>query len=504
MRTTVSWTNGVLLLCIGLGLLFAPTADASVVYYVGNNAADTNLANHIQNNLGHTVIQVSQTAGSYGGAISANADLIILSGSMSSSSGTGRDYHISQIPILNFEAYSYDNFGWTGDATGVDFGDSATMQNTIQIDNAAHAITSGFSSGPLPVLADTAADSRFAFGVPSADADVLATYQGPGTGAGKPVIFVYEKGDNLVDPTDDNVLVDTARSRYIGFFLDYGTGVPDLYGKMNADGKQLFDQAVAYGLAYDASASTELISHWTFDDADQMFDIAGDNDGTAFGGASVTTAAGESIVGDGALKLVRSSSQHVKIDGMAGELLNGDEMTLSMWFNTEFDGEATDTQHQLFSAHTDAGGNILRLGVTPSGDIYFNPTNIGGATHDKVAGASEPLNDGEWHLLTVSAHGTNLLVTVDGEAIGDGIFSSAAGQPVWDDATQFSIGQEYDGGGTGDYFDGLIDDVKIWDNILTMEQITAEYQSVIPEPSTFALLAMGLAMLFVRGGRRKR
>ena len=504
MRVTVSWTS-IFLLCGCMGLLLAPAANAAVVYYVGDNAADATLANHIQNDLGHTVVQVSQTAGSYGGAINANADLIILSGSMSSGSATGHNYHISQIPILNFEAFSYDNFGWTGDATNVDYGDSATNKDTIQIDNAAHPITSGFSAGPLTVLSNTASDSRFTFGVVHADADVLATYQGGGTGDGKPTIFVYEKGDNLIQATDDNPAVTKARSRYIGFFLDYGTGMLDpsggLYAKMNADGVKLFDQAVAYGLDYSANEETSLIAHWTFDEADDLADVVGDNHGTAMGGAAITTAAGESLVGDGALKLDNATTpqQFVKIDGMAGELLNGDKMTLSMWFNTE---DTSDAAHQLFSAHTAAGGNIFRLGVTGDGDIFLNPTDIGG-THDKVASASTPLNDGQWHLLTVSALDTSLLVTVDGEVIGEGDFTSAVGQPKWSNATQFSIGQEYDSSNPTDFFDGLIDDVKVWNNILTMDEITAEYQSVIPEPCTFALLAMGLAMLFA-GWRRKQ
>ena len=244
----------------------------------------------------------------------------------------------------------------------------------------------------------------------------------------------------------------------------------------------------------------ELISHWTFDAADQLNDVVGDNNGTPIGGAAITTAAGESIVGDGALKLESANGQFIKINGMVGDLNSGNEMTVGMWFNTE---DTSTAAHQLFSAHTAAGGNIFRLGVTGDGDIFLNPTDIGGLTYDKVASASSPLNDGQWHFLTVSAHNSDVQVTIDGEVIGDGIFISTSGQPNWSGATQFSIGQEYDSSVAGDFFDGLIDDVKVWNYTLTMDEIEAEYQSVIPEPSTFALLAVGLAMLFA-GGRRKR
>ncbi len=463
-------------------LAMTVTANADVVYYVGTTPADTNLANHIQNDLGHTLVQVSSSAGSYGGALAADADLIVLSGSMSSSLGTGKGYHISQIPILNFEAFSYDNFGWTGDVQNTDFGDSATMQDAIQIDNTSHAITNGFSSGPATVLVDTAEDSRFAFGVPHADAEILASYQGPGIGSGAATIFVYEPGDQLAGPTDDNPTITTARSRYIGFFLDYGVGVPDLYGKMNASGAQLFDQVVDYALAYQPPAP-QLIGHWTFDNADQFNDVSGDNHGTAAGGAIVTTET--SAVGGGSLKLDNTATQYVTIDGLADEGLSTyDNVTLTMWVNTQRKGSAEGgdmadmSDNIAFSVHTADHGNLVRMGTGEQGGVYLNPTDIGGVAPNEENGSG--LNDGQWHFLaiTLDGGGTSTVWTEDGagglvEIEG---FTNRLGQPKWTDAAAFTIGQEWDGGGATNPFGGYIDDVMFFSGKLSMAELLDAYE----------------------------
>ena len=42
----------------------------------------------------------------------------------------------------------------------------------------------------------------------------------------------------------------------------------------------------------------------------------------------------------------------------------------------------------------------------------------------------------------------------------------------------------------GQSFNGALDDVRIYDNVLTASEILAVRNSAIPEPSTFGLLAL--------------
>jgi len=217
---------------------------------VGDNPAkDAPLRNHISADLGHAVVAVTGAGGSFADAQAQGADVIVISGSIGSSSATGKGYHTSTIPILSFEPAAYDNFGWTSVGSG-DYMDSDPGMDTIHIEDASHPITSGFSIGNLTVLVPTSL-KRFGFATPGPDADILATCVGTGKGAGKPNIFVYEPGDSLVRPTEDDPSVSVAKARYIGFFLDYydGTSPNNLLTEMNADGVQLFDQALGYALA---------------------------------------------------------------------------------------------------------------------------------------------------------------------------------------------------------------------------------------------------------------
>ena len=70
----------------------------------------------------------------------------------------------------------------------------------------------------------------------------------------------------------------------------------------------------------------EEIAHWTFDV--DLTDSVGDNHGTAFNGASLSA---DARVGAGALALDKAANQYVSIDGLAGELNEGDASTLMLW-----------------------------------------------------------------------------------------------------------------------------------------------------------------------------
>lgn len=482
-------------------------AEAATVYFIGSDdSADGGFKTHLSTGtgqaepgLGHTVIAKTPGASSYADAVNQGADLIVISGSMGSTGTNNKGFHTSRIPIINFESFSWDQYGLSGPLQGIDFGDSDEDTDGLRID-AAHPITAGFTPGPTiySVYDPPATDSTVSFGVPGGEADVLATFQGGGTGNGKPSLFVYERGDTLAQTTvmaSGNV--SQARGRYIGFFSNYKFGNSgDLFDLLNADGVQLFDQTVAYALA-----PRPPIAHYTFD-ADPTTDSVGDNDGIAMNGAAITTTPGEQIVGSAAALALNGINQYVKVDALNDDLFTGDFTTISLWFNTTGIGPS-DAKHQIFSAHTSGGNNVLRLGTSTNGGIFLNHTDIGGPAHDKTAGSG--FNDGQWHLLTVSIAGSgDVRVTVDTDEIGETVFSTLSGQPNWSVADLLSIGQEYDGGAApGDYFDGLIDELAIWDRVLSDDEIESMYLAGVPEPSSWLLFAMGVAVVLIRVVRRR-
>jgi hypothetical protein len=157
------------------------------------------------------------------------------------------------VPVISMEAYMFDNADWTartedGSNNFVDWGNSGRTEvdglgigdarDSVYILKPDHPITRGLS-GQVTVYREL---YSFNFGVPSADADVLASIE-PG---GKfPTLFVYEKGDKLVDGSV------APNKRIAGFFGQAANPTtnyaPDL-DILNETGKTLFLNTVAYAI----------------------------------------------------------------------------------------------------------------------------------------------------------------------------------------------------------------------------------------------------------------
>ena len=93
--------------------------------------------------------------------------------------------------------------------------------------------------------------------------------------------------------------------------------------------------------------------------------------------------------------------------------------------------------------------------------------------------------------------GTNKNVFVDGV-----LSVSQAGNNITDPTFDVIVGGHGRDAAdpAGQSFNGLLDDVRIYDNALTASEIMDARNSVIPEPSTFSLL--GLAALGLIRRRR--
>ena len=180
---------------------------------------------------------------------------------------------------------------------------------------------------------------------------------------------------------------------------------------------------------------------------------------------------------------------------------NTDEFTIKAWVKFEEDGGF----RQVVSNRQNNTGNGWYLGIT-SGEQAFMFVQGMTAGQGRGAQGTTVLNDGEWHSL-VGIHNPNFDSDGAIQIYVDGVLedTSSKSQTEAIDYASFepvvAIGLGFDGGGGYNDFDGLIDEVGIFDHAFTeAEAIEAFERSMIPEPASLALLGLGGLLM----GRRRR
>jgi len=118
--------------------------------------------------------------------------------------------------------------------------------------------------------------------------------------------------------------------------------------------------------------------------------------------------------------------------------------------------------------------------------------------------STTPVDDGDWHqLVGVYNAGAVHQIYVDGAFEG-----SALSSPIFTIAADFLIGGIVVGGVDTGHFNGLISDVRVYDNALSASDVEAICQQVlsgqaVPEPSSLALVAIAGTCLLAFGRLRR-
>lgn len=170
----------------------------------------------------------------------------------------------TDVPVISFEAYMFDNADWvkrTADGSNdfVNWGNTGRSEvdaiglgestDSLYIRKPGHPIASGFAAGKLQVYNGY---HSLTFGVPSADADVIASADADGK---VPVLFVYDKGDKLADGS-------VAPNRRIGLFLGQAANPTANYALpyafLNDAGRKLLLNTVEYAIGKAAVADPTI------------------------------------------------------------------------------------------------------------------------------------------------------------------------------------------------------------------------------------------------------
>lgn len=242
-----------------------------------------------------------------------------------------------------------------------------------------------------------------------------------------------------------------------------------------------------------SQAQSTLINHWRFDET---------------GGTTAADSAGS-------LHLALQGNAHFATDAAHGQVLaldgNGDYARNP---NEPFTSDMPHTVG-LWVNHFDPGplyqGWISWGKWGTSGARYFFGTysGTGGRIYAGMGSSTAFFNDSDakpaqntWQYWTLVRQGTTASLYLDGELVET--LTVSAGGSI-DTSTELRIGRQYDANLY--YLHGLIDDVAIWNEALTVPQIKSAMalgaeNYMVPEPCSAALLLT--AVLGVFGASRLR
>ncbi|MCC8425273.1 LamG domain-containing protein [Mucilaginibacter sp. UR6-11] len=288
------------------------------------------------------------------------------------------------------------------------------------------------------------------------------------TGSWHMVSYVYHNSTYNMDMYIDGVL-DTVRN----------TGVPTSYSTTNltigyagASSSYYFtgamDEIRVYSKAltasnisdlYTAPNPTGLLAYWSFDG--NANDVSGNgNNGTAYNVTSTTDRNGVS----GNAYAFNGTSSYVTVPDNVALRLNNTDYTLNAWVRVNSYGSSG--MQMIAKRSSTATGYGWSL--TTSGYDFFGP---GGGTTSSTGTTFVSASATNWHMITVTYQYSTGTLThyVDGVAAGS--YSSGFPTPSATTTDPLVIGR--DNIGPNYFFNGAIDDVRIYNKLLTTTEITA-------------------------------
>ncbi|MEX2185942.1 MAG: LamG-like jellyroll fold domain-containing protein [Pirellulales bacterium] len=227
----------------------------------------------------------------------------------------------------------------------------------------------------------------------------------------------------------------------------------------------------------------DLLAHWTMDDADVVGNAVRDTaaavdgpfDGAKTNGGPTTGVAG--VVGQAAQFAGGASNgnnQFIDLSPHAATFGALGQGTIAAWVKPDTTGLQTDVLSIFTVSNGAAASEEMRFWVSNGGAFGTGTLAYGvraGTVDGSLISSASNLLDGNWHHVAVSiGAGNSAQLYVDGNATGSaGVVSFLTGLS----ANASAIGRNRDStaGGGQWFFDGLIDDVGLWQQPRTAAEI---------------------------------
>jgi hypothetical protein len=224
-----------------------------------------------------------------------------------------------------------------------------------------------------------------------------------------------------------------------------------------------------------APVQADLVHHWTLDEdtnagATTVADSVGGKDGTINGATSDVGVLGNALYFDGV------GTVEVTDFDTAGLK----RMTMSFWMNPDVGYTATGGYKRVISAND--GWEVI---LQPNSGLLGN--NLYRKGGDYVQSTVAP-PEGEWTHVAMTADlsppGTGLM-----EVYLNGEFDAAMENQVLDDWSGGSFLMGYRASGGGEHYEGFLDDVQIYNEVLTAEGVKDAMAGIAPPPINVATVA---------------
>ena len=257
----------------------------------------------------------------------------------------------------------------------------------------------------------------------------------------------------------------------------------------------------------EVTATSGLINYWQFNETSgtTAFDSVGSDNATYDGAATLGTAGPRAVDGFAGMTSgnlaptydpTEATTSSTADDFLAGGV---SAITVSLWY--KLDAAGSDATRQILFGYQESAGaryNFLATREITGGLKVYLKDAEGDQFHWNIVDTAynTAATDSEWHNFVFSWDGTQLAAYLDGGNKKTGILGGVSGNIASTSESLVIGGDIIDANG----MDGQIDEVAVFNTVLSDSTVSSLYSSAIPEPATLSMI--GIAAALFLGFRR--